>query len=171
MAAALKEVGRKAALEISHQLLHPHPQLERVATLVMLGPPGVGKGTYSTRLAQKFGFAHISMGDLIRDEIKRQSEPGRLVHFFTYSLQPLHLILIPRTHLVHFYTDPCTIDTWHSANCSTHSLTHPLTHSLTHSLTYSSLQKSSSLLLYCLFLTYECCWGRRLWTSVECAGR
>ena len=84
MAAALKEVGRKAALGISQQLLHP--QLDRVSTLVMLGPPGVGKGTYSTRLAQRFGFSHISMGDLIRNEIKDQSEPGRLVSFLIYIL-------------------------------------------------------------------------------------
>ena len=77
MAAALKQVGKRAALGISQQLISPH--LEKVPTLVFLGPPGVGKGTYSTRIAEKLGFAHISVGDLLRNEIRAQTEPGRLV--------------------------------------------------------------------------------------------
>lgn len=85
MAAALKEVGRKAALNISQQLISP--QLERVPTLVFLGPPGVGKGTYSTRIADQLGFAHISVGDLLRNEIREQTEPGRLVRHFWKSFE------------------------------------------------------------------------------------
>ena len=37
---------------------------------------GVGKGTYSTRVADAFGFCHIATGDLVREEIKRGSELG-----------------------------------------------------------------------------------------------
>jgi adenylate kinase len=38
---------------------------------------GVGKGTYSTRVADKFGFKHIATGDLVRDEIKKGSDLGK----------------------------------------------------------------------------------------------
>ncbi|PNH03489.1 Adenylate kinase, chloroplastic [Tetrabaena socialis] len=36
---------------------------------VFLGPPGVGKGTYASRVAKAFGVPHIATGDLIRAEI------------------------------------------------------------------------------------------------------
>ena len=32
--------------------------------LVLFGPPGAGKGTQSEKLIQKYGFVHISTGDL-----------------------------------------------------------------------------------------------------------
>ncbi len=44
--------------------------------LIFLGPPGVGKGTYASRLAPKWQVAHISTGDLLRAEIKKASELG-----------------------------------------------------------------------------------------------
>ena len=43
---------------------------------VFLGPPGVGKGTYSGRIAEAMGVPHISAGDLVRSEIARQSDVG-----------------------------------------------------------------------------------------------
>jgi len=42
-----------------------------------LGPPGVGKGTYASRVARHLGIAHIATGDLIRDEIKAGSAVGK----------------------------------------------------------------------------------------------
>ncbi|KAF2113719.1 cytidylate kinase [Lophiotrema nucula] len=41
------------------------------------GGPGVGKGTQCTRLAEEFGFSHISVGDLLREEAKRPESPYR----------------------------------------------------------------------------------------------
>jgi adenylate kinase len=38
---------------------------------------GVGKGTYSTRVAEKFGFLHIAAGDLVRAEIKKGTPVGQ----------------------------------------------------------------------------------------------
>ncbi|MBS7644640.1 adenylate kinase [Candidatus Bathyarchaeota archaeon] len=47
--------------------------------LVLLGPPGAGKGTYASRLSQLLSIPHISTGDLVRDEIKADSELGRII--------------------------------------------------------------------------------------------
>lgn len=46
-------------------------------TVVLLGPPGSGKGTLAERLAGKLGLQHLSTGDLLRDEVVRGTELGR----------------------------------------------------------------------------------------------
>ena len=50
--------------------------------IVMLGPPGVGKGTQAKILAGKTGLAHVSSGDLFRENIKNQTELGQLAQSF-----------------------------------------------------------------------------------------
>lgn len=47
--------------------------------ILFLGPAGSGKGTQSTRLAEKYNLTHISTGDLIRSEIKSGSDLGNKV--------------------------------------------------------------------------------------------
>ena len=46
--------------------------------IVILGPPGVGKGTQAKILAEKTGLVHVSSGDLFRENIKKQTELGQL---------------------------------------------------------------------------------------------
>ncbi|WP_367321333.1 adenylate kinase [Streptomyces sp. HUAS ZL42] len=46
--------------------------------IVLVGPPGAGKGTQATRLAEKLRVPHISTGDLFRANISRQTELGKL---------------------------------------------------------------------------------------------
>lgn len=43
---------------------------------VFLGPPGVGKGTYATRIAEWLCIPHVAAGDLVRDEIKAETPLG-----------------------------------------------------------------------------------------------
>jgi adenylate kinase len=50
--------------------------------IVLLGPPGVGKGTQAKVLAEKTGLVHVSSGDLFRDNIKRQTELGKLAQSY-----------------------------------------------------------------------------------------
>lgn len=44
--------------------------------LIFLGPPGAGKGTYSKRICEQKGWAHISTGDILRENVKQQTEIG-----------------------------------------------------------------------------------------------
>ena len=52
----------------------PDPALN----LVLLGGPGSGKGTQAEHVCKAFNLPHVSTGDLFRDNIKRQTELGRL---------------------------------------------------------------------------------------------
>ena len=44
--------------------------------LILFGPPGSGKGTQSSRIAEKYNLVHISTGDIFRREIRNKSVLG-----------------------------------------------------------------------------------------------
>lgn len=50
--------------------------------IVLLGPPGVGKGTQAKILSEKTGLAHVSSGDLFRENLKNETELGKLAKSF-----------------------------------------------------------------------------------------
>ncbi len=47
--------------------------------MIIFGPPGAGKGTQSEKLIQKYGFVHISTGDLFRWHTKNDTDLGKRV--------------------------------------------------------------------------------------------
>lgn len=50
--------------------------------LILLGPPGAGKGTQATNIVKEYGITHISTGDIFRYNIKNQTELGKKVKEF-----------------------------------------------------------------------------------------
>lgn len=45
--------------------------------IVFLGPPGAGKGTHASPLGERLGLPHISTGDLLRENIKKNTSLGK----------------------------------------------------------------------------------------------
>ena len=50
--------------------------------LILFGPPGSGKGTQSEKLIARYGLRHVSTGDLLRSEIKRNTALGQAAKTF-----------------------------------------------------------------------------------------
>ena len=51
------------------------PQLGHA--VILLGPPGAGKGTQAQRIAARYHLPHLSTGDMFRDHIRRETELGK----------------------------------------------------------------------------------------------
>ncbi|KAK4488578.1 hypothetical protein RD792_004344 [Penstemon davidsonii] len=52
---------------------------KKVTVIFVLGGPGSGKGTQCANIVEKFGYTHLSAGDLLRAEIKSGSENGTMI--------------------------------------------------------------------------------------------
>merc|ERR1712018_817325 len=61
----------------------------------VLGGPGCGKGTQCDKIVAKYGFTHLSSGDLLRDEVKSGSEMGKQLNAVMEKgdLVPLFVVL------------------------------------------------------------------------------
>ncbi len=47
--------------------------------LIMMGPPGGGKGTYSSRISDEYDIPHVATGDIFRNEVDEGSELGKKI--------------------------------------------------------------------------------------------
>lgn len=65
--------GSRAAEEVHSQ------EQDRGVQWVFLGCPGVGKGTYASRLAKLMQVPHIAMGDLVRQELLQKTPMAQQV--------------------------------------------------------------------------------------------
>ncbi|MEV8510276.1 adenylate kinase [Actinoplanes sp. NPDC051475] len=63
--------------------------------VLMVAPPGAGKGTQGAVIAAHFDIPHIATGDLLRDHVARQTPLGRAVreHLDRGDLVPDHIVL------------------------------------------------------------------------------
>ncbi|XP_047987825.1 adenylate kinase isoenzyme 1-like [Leguminivora glycinivorella] len=60
-----------------HMATHSHLPPVQKPIVWILGGPGVGKGTQCHKIVAKYGFTHLSTGDLLRDEVKTGSDLGK----------------------------------------------------------------------------------------------
>jgi len=47
--------------------------------IILLGPPGAGKGTQAEKLSEQLGIPHISTGDIFREHLEKQTELGKQI--------------------------------------------------------------------------------------------
>ena len=69
--------------------------MKSLEVLIFLGPPGSGKGTQAEILTKKLNFAHLSIGDLLRENIANNTDLGKLASKYVKSgeLVPDDLII------------------------------------------------------------------------------
>ncbi|XP_073743368.1 adenylate kinase isoenzyme 1 isoform X3 [Callorhinus ursinus] len=60
-----------------------------------MGGPGCGKGTQCKNMATKYGFCHVGLGQLLRQEAQRSTQRGRKIHNIMLQglLVPMGIIL------------------------------------------------------------------------------
>uniref|UniRef100_A0A8C4X7G4 Adenylate kinase 5 n=2 Tax=Erpetoichthys calabaricus TaxID=27687 RepID=A0A8C4X7G4_ERPCA len=57
-------------------------ELKKSKIIFVIGGPGSGKGTQCEKITEKYGFTHLSCGDIIRNELLSDSERGNLIKDF-----------------------------------------------------------------------------------------
>lgn len=76
-------------------VMQASPLLAETEVIVMLGAPGAGKGTQASRISEATGLPHICVGDLFRDNIRRDTELGQKAKEYVESghLTPNSLVM------------------------------------------------------------------------------
>jgi adenylate kinase len=73
--------------------------------LILLGPPGSGKGTQAKLLCERLGLVHISTGDILREAVRINTPAGRLAHPYMVSGQLVPDDLVNEMVADHFRRD------------------------------------------------------------------
>ncbi len=55
------------------------------SVIVLLGPPGSGKGTQGEKLSEEFGYTRLSTGDMLREAVRNGTELGKLAKTYMDS--------------------------------------------------------------------------------------
>jgi adenylate kinase len=50
--------------------------------LVLIGPPGSGKGTQALKLKEEYGIPHLSSGDILREQVAAGTDFGKKIKVF-----------------------------------------------------------------------------------------
>lgn len=63
--------------------------------ILLIGASGSGKGTQAQILVNKYGFCHLSMGDVLKEQVKKGTEEGKLIDSYQKAgnLVPLDVVL------------------------------------------------------------------------------
>merc|ERR1711884_857065 len=73
-----KKERAEAIMALERKNIDKTPLKEaKLPNIWVLGGPGCGKGTQCERIVAKYGFTHLSSGDLLRDEVKSGSDRGK----------------------------------------------------------------------------------------------
>ncbi|CAH1271782.1 AK5 [Branchiostoma lanceolatum] len=73
----VEEVGPGSVPPASLVYGYDPDKLKGKKVIFVVGGPGCGKGTQCERIVAKYGYTHLSSGDLLRDEVKSGSERGK----------------------------------------------------------------------------------------------
>jgi len=77
----MKEDGmgaaRGGASTLTRSWLGTNLERGKVVNVVLMGPPGAGKGTQAGTVASLVGVTHVARGDLLRELVKQETEPAR----------------------------------------------------------------------------------------------
>ena len=75
--------------------------------ILLMGPPGAGKGTQASNLVDKYDLVHISTGDIFRKNIKEQTELGKKVKQYLDKGQLVPVELVTRIIKNRLSKDDC----------------------------------------------------------------
>src|SRR5689334_22454917 len=74
--------------------------MESPMIIILLGAPGAGKGTQAEILEEQMGLIHVSSGDLLRDNVKRGTELGKVANGYMVKGE-----LVPDGLIIDMITD------------------------------------------------------------------